>query len=375
MMDNKSTVDDLGFCLSCGQPIQGEVTEVLKLDPEGLTAMLAHCKECRSQSRSFLRVPETPRYQCHYMSTQGEETAEPFNLDADTIHFCVTAEIYETFFPDPWNGFKQVCKATDIPPLYTVSMPHSHFRQGIVVDVVLLITSFVASGVIGGVAHDVVRDKGRKLWGKFSARQKRKVKTLIKEAPHQEGDDFSRVFHSAFTYLHRRLAGLEALCGPDGFLYKAAKHLAEREDGAISSRELADLLNCSIDDSKYVLKRIGARYSMSSKKWELPQRLLRYYRGEELEVEISEEVDSPPFYAQGRPSREVAWRLDIPTLPGLSDDEEMEFEIAVLQATTPDTEAFLRGEISDQELQQRVYIKAGALTKSHEKRDGKKKSQ
>jgi hypothetical protein len=80
-----------------------------------------------------------------------------------------------------------------------------------------------------------------------------------------------------------------------------------------------------------------------------------------------------PFFARAGKSREVAWNLDIPTPPGLSEDEEMDFEVSVLQATTPDTEAFLRGEISDQELQQRVYIKAGALARSRRKK--KRKSQ
>lgn len=371
-MNDDTQKTNIGYCLRCGRPISGNPRAFLGSDPAELTSALAKCGKCKRADRLCLRVPKVPRYQCHYLSNQGDETGQPFRLGMGDIHRFVTAEVYELFFPDAWNGFKQVCKAEDIPPLCEVSLPESHLRQGFPVDAVLLVASFVASGIIGGVAYDIVKHQGRILWDKLSAADRKKVAPLLKEAPYKTAEAFDRVFESAFIYLNRRLVGLQALASPDGALYRSAKFLV-RKNGCVRCRELAAHLSCSVQDSKALLRLLGAEYSLSRRVWQLPERLLRHYKGLPALNKVAEDESNRPFYAKGDASREVAWNLDIPSPPGLSEDQEMDFEVSVMQATTPDTEAFLRGEISDQELQQRVYIKVGALARSLLKKQ--KKSQ
>ncbi len=370
-MKRTSETLNLGYCLGCGKALRGQFLELLGSDPEFLTSSLGQCEDCRDKDARFLRVARIPRYQCHYLSTHGDELCGPFALTAYSIHFYVTAETYETFFPDAWNGFKQVCKPDDIPALYEVSVPETHYRMGFIVDAVLLIASFVASGILGGISYDLLKKQGRRMWERLPKAHIKKVEPLVQGAPVQMGDDFERVFESAFIYLNRRLAGLKALSAPDGILFKAARYLGENT--SVSSRELAERLNCSIEKSKSVLKILGAHYSLSTKKWELPPHLECYYKEKKAEGNTLTQGGREPFFVRGGPTREVGWSLNIPKPPGLCEDEEMDFEVAVLQATTPDTEAFLRGDISDQELQQRVYLKAAALAKSYEKR--KKRSQ
>jgi hypothetical protein len=348
----------VGFCLQCGNLILGVPSTLVGSDPEALTRRLTRCKNCRGKHVHYLRVPRVPRYQCHYLSTGGDELRSPFSLTPENIHLFVTAETYEMFFRDAWNGFKAVSKAKDIPPLYEISVPHGHNRQWFAADAVLVIASYVASGIIGGIAYDALKDQARKLWDRLSRKDRHHVTPLVKEAPVRYGNEFDRVFESSFVYLTRRLRGLKALSVPSGPLFRAARYLAKNP--AVTSQELARHLNCSLDDAKFVLKMLGAEYSLSTKKWHLSRRLQDYYRGRTVDGS-SAEGDAEPFFARGRPTREVAYSLDIPTPPGLSDNEEMDFEVATLQATTPDTEAFLRGQISDKELQQRVYVKAGAL--------------
>ncbi|MCJ7632519.1 hypothetical protein MUP77_09035, partial [Candidatus Bathyarchaeota archaeon] len=299
----------------------------------------------------------------------GQERCQAFYVHARDIHFFIVGEMYELFQPDGWNGFKIVNRPEDIPGLYEVSVPGHVCRSPFVVDILLLIISFMASGILGNLAYDILKKKTRELWRIIPTKYKQHLQRFTKNSPVQEGDALDKMVQTVGIYLRRRLRGLPQLSKPNGTLYRAAHFLTDKQH--VKAKDLAEHLDCTLSDARWILKLLGAEYSISHKQWGIPPHLRGFYgmtHNQECYQRYRQAETNAPFFVHKGAHREVAWTLSANRPQSLTEDEEMDFEVLVLQACTPDIEQFLQGNISDIELNDRVKVKSQYLVQSFEER-------
>lgn len=348
--------------------------KIFSCDTGKLSTLLSTCSQCQDISEFYLRVSPPPQYRLAYTSTTNDSQDPAFQLKASDLHFFVTAEIHEMFGPDAWNGFKAVYRPDDIPPIYETSVPDVMWRQDYLVNGLILISSLIASGIIGGLSYDALKRATKALWERIPSDQITILNKYAKNSAIQKGDDFQKIFEGCFIYLRRRLKGLELLSDHDGELFLVADHF--RTEAKVTISSIMKVANCDRNNARLLLKLLNAEYSRQERRWLLPSDRAEYYLGtKDQNFSGLDNTITMAFHTHGS-GRETAWNLCIPEPPDFTDDQAMDYEVEVTQAATPDIEAYLKEEITGQQLQHRVNIKAkmilDAINKRMKKNSAKK---
>jgi hypothetical protein len=306
-----------------------------------------------------------------YASTERDADAGAFDLTPSELHFFVTAETYEMFGQDPWNGFKAVHRATDIPPIYESPVPKVAWRQDFLVNGLIVIASFIASGIVGNFAYDLLKRTARNIWKRFPKQQQDFLKECARCSPYQGGDKFDKVFEACYIYQRRRLKGLELLSSRDGALFQLAKLFATGT--TITLSRVMKATRCGKTDAQLLLRLLRAQYAKGERRWLLPAEKVDYYAGKTDQGPHAHKNSALIGFHTHGGGREAAWKLRIPEPHDFNDDDAMNYEVEVTQAATPDIEAYLADKITENELQRRVDIKAALILEATKKRMAKKK--
>lgn len=230
----------VAFCPSCRQQITVDESSLYVL--QGPT--LSHCPLCKNE----FRLDEVLQF--------AEEAYSWFALASHPEHR-----------PEHpyWRGFFPVEFETAQPP-----------------DILFFLCSIVASGIIGGLAYDLARKAGVRLWRAIK-RSGHPEGALLREVDHRininvrDESAIGRIVDAIQDYCERRLTTLSTLrlrSRPYAVPFLLAVF---RESEVWSSRQLAERTGLSRRRVIQVLKALGATYNRSGPnagKWTIDPDLL-----------------------------------------------------------------------------------------------------